>query len=781
MINLYQLRRRLRLFGVYLYVMLGIGISLVGSVFGQSNEGTEFWMGFMEKFELGEEERVLMITSRFQTTGLVEIPLQNWETTFTVSPGEVAFVNVPENAVPKGSETISQTGIHIQSEAPVVIYAHQYETNRAEATSILPLSSLGTSYYTMCYEGYSRPDPVNGGIENYPSEFLIVATSANTEVMIRVEDQTKQGLQAGDTQTVILSAGETYQVQSVGGEDRDLTGSFIRSDKPIAVFSGNFWTQIPNGCNARDNLYEQVSSVDTWGRQFLLIPQQKVDFAIFRVLAAEDNTQITLAGSVNNTLALDAGVFQEFTQDSPVYIESNKPIQVAQFSVGRDCNGHPNGWGDPSMVMINSLEQNRDTITFYASPFQNIFENYVNIVVREEDAETVQLNGVALTNQVVFRPAPGDEPYAYATVALDAGTHTLTADGCGLNATLYGFGDAESYAYAAGASSRSINPVGLRDITGGCVNDTLLFDSGLSPDSFTFFWDFGDGTTSTLPTPVHVYSAPGVYVVTLTVKNICLDTEETFIQPLLLNDKPLLNTSNDTTICEGDSLSLQATEILDAQYAWIGPDGFQANTRQIRLIEMDSALSGKYEVSATLNSCTSEPSIVNIEVIPILAPNLGENRVVCPGDTILLNPGEFQTYLWQDESILPFYEVLQAGTYWVETFQDNGCSASDTIQIDEACPAVIYVPTAFSPNGDGINEAFEISGNNLVDFTLVIYDRWGRIMFESEEIANAWPGNMADGAPAPEGIYVWQIAYKGISDRGNVFAAQRSGTVTLIR
>jgi len=93
-------------------------------------------------------------------------------------------------------------------------------------------------------------------------------------------------------------------------------------------------------------------------------------------------------------------------------------------------------------------------------------------------------------------------------------------------------------------------------------------------------------------------------------------------------------------------------------------------------------------------------------------------------------------------------------------------------------PAQIYMPTAFSPNEDGINDIFAAKGRYFVEFNLEIYDRWGNVIFESQDLSSGWNGTANDGVtPAPAGDYGFKVY--GIDTAGNKFA--KIGSVKLIR
>lgn len=93
-------------------------------------------------------------------------------------------------------------------------------------------------------------------------------------------------------------------------------------------------------------------------------------------------------------------------------------------------------------------------------------------------------------------------------------------------------------------------------------------------------------------------------------------------------------------------------------------------------------------------------------------------------------------------------------------------------------PAQIYIPTAFSPNNDGNNDIFVAKGRFIVEFNLVVYDRWGNVIFESKDLETGWNGTANDGVtPAPPGNYGFKIY--GLDPAGQAF--EKVGSVTLIR
>ena len=88
----------------------------------------------------------------------------------------------------------------------------------------------------------------------------------------------------------------------------------------------------------------------------------------------------------------------------------------------------------------------------------------------------------------------------------------------------------------------------------------------------------------------------------------------------------------------------------------------------------------------------------------------------------------------------------------------------------------LYIPNAFSPDGDGVNDLFRAEGTGIREFTMRVYDRWGELVFETEDITKAWDGAFKGGLATP-GVYVVQVRVKAMIGE----AYDRMGHVTLVR
>ena len=716
---------------------------------------------------------VAMITSKFATTGVIEMPLLGWKQSFSVAPNQVTLITLPKTAETVGSEYISSNGILITSEKNVSVYIHQYYNNRSEASVVLPDDALGSDYYAIAYKAFQQGNIV------YPSELLIVAVKDDTEIEIILSDQTKGGRKKGESIKVTLSPGQTYQIQtSIGGSD--ITGTRVLGNKPFALFSGNSWT--PMVCDAKDNLLEQMYPISTWGKEFISVLSAQVILDVFRIIASENNTTVLVQGTKTDTIKLNQGQFVEYQKGESTYISSNKPIAVAQYNVGGTCGGNPSRLGDPSMVLLNSIEQIRDTVTLYNSSFQQITENYLNVVALSTDISKVTLDGTPLGNiPGVIGTVAGNTKYSFARIKVNAGSHTLISNGCGMSVTAYGYGNAESYAYNGGASFKPINASPLPE--GGCLNDSILFDVGLSLPRFSLFWHFGNADSTRMNIVRRSFNTLGPQPVLLAINDQCLKKLDTIRGNINITIPGTLTVPGSILICENESLFLMVDDKKSENYQWTGPNNFFSTDKNPSVLKANTTFSGNYSVVGLLDGCPTLPGITKATVKANPKPNLGADALICPDEptfNLQLQAGFFSKYLWQDNSSLPYFQVQEEDTYTVGVWDEWGCFGVDTIVLERQCPTKVYAPTAFSPNKDGINDLFFLYGDDILAFDLKIADRWGNIVFKTNNFQEGWNGQYL-GIDLDPGIYVWMATIEGYRRNGKTFIETKSGTVALIR
>jgi len=172
-----------------------------------------------------------------------------------------------------------------------------------------------------------------------------------------------------------------------------------------------------------------------------------------------------------------------------------------------------------------------------------------------------------------------------------------------------------------------------------------------------------------------------------------------------------------------------------------------------------------------IDSCDQLPSIAIVD--------LGNDTILCNEDIMTLDATTSNaSYLWQDNSTNPIYTVTQQGIYWVNIITNN-CTSTDTISITskECNEIILEMPNVFSPNNDGVNDYFypkEINGINQA--TLIIYNRWGAKLFETNNILTGWDGKY-NGKDCSDGTYFWIIQYTTITNESKTL----NGSLTLLK
>ena len=147
----------------------------------------------------------------------------------------------------------------------------------------------------------------------------------------------------------------------------------------------------------------------------------------------------------------------------------------------------------------------------------------------------------------------------------------------------------------------------------------------------------------------------------------------------------------------------------------------------------------------------------------------------------------FLYYLWNTGDTTQIITVHENGWYAVEIESQQGCMGGDSVFVlfstpPEPIPDIrIYLPNAFSPNGDGLNDEFKTVTNseNIESFQMLIYDRWGTLIFESKNISYGWNGTFK-GKICPSGVYVYKVEYS-LSASSTGQSETKIGTVVLVR
>ncbi len=248
--------------------------------------------------------------------------------------------------------------------------------------------------------------------------------------------------------------------------------------------------------------------------------------------------------------------------------------------------------------------------------------------------------------------------------------------------------------------------------------------------------------------------------------------------PYIARWQPCKTCSLASAITGIDNICLGSSDFLSASggtsYLW-------SNGETTSTVNVEPSLSTYYTVMVTNGNCSAVDSFyVSVYRGPIV--NTCCSASINPGQSVNLNSTGGVNYSWTPSSGLsctncpnPTASPVQTTTYYVTVTTDSGCSVIDAITIDVNCGQV-FIPDAFSPNGDGQNDVFYLKGDCIKSMDFVVYDRWGNKVFESQNINTGWDGNYM-GKPMNAGTYVYYL--KGTMQDGST--VEKHGNITLVR
>ncbi len=299
---------------------------------------------------------------------------------------------------------------------------------------------------------------------------------------------------------------------------------------------------------------------------------------------------------------------------------------------------------------------------------------------------------------------------------------------------------------------------------------TLDASAALPPLGYTYSWNTLESTPAILVTSFGSYS-----VTVEDNNNNCLDSSRVEYVPFSLVQPDL---GPDTRICEGEVINLEPAVNVESGYSFTWSTG--ASTRSINVNE-----DGTYwvELNAVNGTCVGirDTIVLSLGLLPVV--ELGPDINACLGQTVVLLNQETSIpdaeYKWQDTIPTTSLPVFKTGTYRVKVTNECGTVTDEVDVFFEDCYQV-YVPSAFTPNEDGLNDEFYAeTDQELLEYNLIVYDRWGRVVFKTNDVRARWDGTV-NGEFAQEGIYVWKLMYIRAFDP-NGYRVERTGHLTLSR
>lgn len=247
-------------------------------------------------------------------------------------------------------------------------------------------------------------------------------------------------------------------------------------------------------------------------------------------------------------------------------------------------------------------------------------------------------------------------------------------------------------------------------------------------------------------------------------------------------DPPRAYAGLDTTVCSGQWAELQASG--GTYYTWQPSETLTSPRRRNTFAWPGDTTAYIVTVTDTLGCPKPVQDTMIVNVVPPVKAFAGNDTIIIKGQSLQLNATGGAVYRWSPPDGLdrtdihnPVTSNNQDITYHLQVYTPEGCLGEDEIRVRFMSGPDIYVPNAFTPNGDGVNDVFRPLPVGITKLELFrIFNRWGQEIFRTNEYMKGWDGRL-NGRPAEAGTYVWIV--QGTNTLGEMM--EKKGTVTLIR
>jgi gliding motility-associated-like protein len=316
-----------------------------------------------------------------------------------------------------------------------------------------------------------------------------------------------------------------------------------------------------------------------------------------------------------------------------------------------------------------------------------------------------------------------------------------------------------------------------------CANTSVMIGTAAIAGNTYNWFPASTLNSASVATPTASPIAPvTLYIVTVTnTVSTCVNTDSvkvTMLSPLLAN------AGVDGEICKNDSVQIGTGLINGQVYSWSPATGLGATTLSNPVSSPSVTTTYTLTVTSVAAGCAAVKDEVTIIVHPLPKINAGMDDTITVGSSVqLVVTGGIQ-YNWS-----PAYGLSNTGiynpiagpdtstTYIVKGTDVFGCVNYDTVRVFVLKPS-FWVPTAFTPDGNGHNDVFYIRGEGIKNFEFRVFNRWGEEIFFSKDITQGWDGKrQLGGEDMPQGAYLYNV--RGTLTNGT--AVNVKNLVNLIR
>lgn len=795
----------------------------------QTLAGRDFWL-MIPRHSMQRIYITAMQTARVN----IDVPRNNQHFVLDFSSGESSVLLVPHNYpgfnfdMDESQNRPIDGGIHVTSTGDIALYAMAFNHNSLDMASIYPVTALGSHYIVQDFD-------LDSSIYQGYNQFGVVAQYDNTRITFTlphevIYDMLNGGtdtLAADSTMTVTLAAGQCYWIGS-----RSFSGMEVTANHPFGLFQGG---QIMIDRMYHDYVFEQAMPVKSWGTDFIVSSPTTTSFGNYVIVTSSaDSCLVEIDGLVTDTLQKGQTLRMAMAIGEVHRIRTCKPSSVMLFTTG---SGSLEDDGDPSSVIIPTLDQGVKKAVFRALYTSYIHQVTLNIVVRTDAVQHMTLNAFSISNYFT----PFDSTYSIASITLPDDTYTLENNHSPFVAYVYGIGMAESYSYLAGMRlndiSYALRPTDSVHLCQGetqtyCLINTPTADfvtrwyvDGELVNTGDLCFDYNDTTVGTHTIDLYVETGnlcdhefhrvlqvSPAYHDTLSFivyetdtfifegRHLTTSGEYVFNHPLptgcdssivvnltVIHDVHIDIDIPDEGICIGDTVTLDIHYVPNICWLSDPVDPSLAGQERHNLIRVAPLQTTTYILTGP-GGRRLDSVVVTVSRPPQLCIEKGSSILDYDSPTIIVgdcSPGSTLHY-WT------FADGLQDTDRYVQHLLLNlphdsadvhlsSCSipncCSDTTLYFPIDVMSIWFPNVFTPTLETNNRFGCITTYEVKEYQLLIFNRFGMCVFRSDDPNQHWDGTY-NGTPLPQGSYAYQWRMRVTTDN---LLRQGKGLVTLLR
>lgn len=555
----------------------------------------------------------------------------------------------------------------------------------------------------------------------------------------------------GTTATVIVTPTNnttyTVTVTNSSGCSKTATASVNITAAPTAAISG-----VGTVCSG-----SPVTLTATGGGTYSWNTGSTSASIVVSQTAATSYTVVVSAGSCTDTATTTLAMY---TMPTAAISTASTNICTGQTATLTASGGGTYAWNTGStnaVITVSPTVQTSYTVTVTNSDGCTDTD-VITLNSASTPVAAIAGNSTICAGQTASLSASGGGTYTWST-----GATTASISVSPVTPTTYSVIVAIGSCTASATSNVTVNPVPNASISASgttlCSGQTATLNAS---GGGTYSWNTGSTANSISVSP----TANTSYTVTVTNSSGCTATAVT---SLGITNAAFAAVTSASTICSGNAAVLTASG--GGTYVW-SPGGQTSPS-----IIVSPTANTNYSVIVSNGGCTDTAS-TTVSVDPSPTANAGVNVTVVNGNSTTLGATGGGTYLWSTGETTQTISVpAVTTTYTVIVTNAYGCTdaAVVTVYSKYECPE-IFVPSAFSPNGDNHNDEFYVRSMCLKTMHLMIFDRWGRQVFSTDDITDGWNG-WYNGQIGDQAVFCYIVKYEFINGE----TGEKKGTVSLIR